>query len=116
MPHVVRAGRADLEAAWRGLAGGPWRWGRVVARIEGRYLASEGVALLLAGVVVEFSRPLHPVVLVTHRRDATAVHLWPAVQVERTAAVKRLVWQVAEELTAFGAGAITATNLEPPAD
>jgi hypothetical protein len=86
----------------------------VVARLEGRYLAADGVALLLQGVVVEFSRPLHPVLLVTHRRDATAVHLWPTVSVERTEAVKRLVWQVSEELTAFGAGQITSTNLEPP--
>jgi len=116
MPHVVRAGRADLEAAWRGLPSGPWRWGRMVARIEGRYLAADAVALLLQGVVVEFSRPLHPVVLVTHRRDATAVHLWPTAPVERTDGVKRLVWQVAQELTAFGAGEISSTNLEPPDD
>ena len=114
MPHVVRAGKVDLAAAWRGLPGGPWRWGRVVARLENSYLAASGQALLIQAVVVEFSRPRHPVLLVTHRRDETAVHLWPHVVVERTDAVKRLVWQVAGELTAFGAGEITATNLSAP--
>jgi hypothetical protein len=111
MPHVIRKGRVDLEAAWKGLAGGPWHWGRAVARIEGCYLSREERALLVAAVVVELGRPLHPVVLVSHRAEETAVHLWPAVQVERTEAVKRLVVQVAEELVAFGAGAVVATNL-----
>jgi len=111
MPHVIRRGRADLEAAWRELPRGPWRWGSVVARVEGRYLAVSGDALLVAGVVVEFGRPLHPVALVTVREDGTAVHLWPAAAIERTEAVKRFLTQVSRELTAFGAAEVLTTNL-----
>ena len=111
MPHVIRAGRTDLEAAWRALPTGPWRWSQAVARIEGRYLGHDGLALLVAGVVVEFGRALHPVVLVTHREDATAVHLWPAAAVERTDAVKRFLATVAEALTGFGAGDVVSTNI-----
>jgi hypothetical protein len=111
MPHVVRRGRADLDAAWKGLPAGPWRWGRAVARVEGRYLAAEGNVLLVQGVVVEYGRPVHPVVMVTHRGEETAVHFWPVVRVERTEAVKRLLVQVAAELEAFGAGEVVATNL-----
>jgi hypothetical protein len=82
-----------------------------VARVEGCFLGRGEGALLVAGVVVEYGRPLHPVVMVTYRGDDTSVHLWSAVEVERTDAVKRFLAQVATELTAFGAGEVLATNI-----
>ena len=111
MPHVICAGRADLAAAWRGLPKGPWRWGNVVARAEGCFLDPDGKALLVAGVVVEYGRPLHPVVLVSHGREGTSCHLWSVVEVERTEGVKRFLAQIAHEMAAFGAGAVVATNI-----
>jgi len=111
MPHVICAGRADLVAAWRSLPGGPWRWGAVVARAEGRFLAPEESSLLVAGVVVEYGRPLHPVVLVSHAQRGTAFHLWPPVPVERTEGVKRFLAQVAREMSGFGAGEVLRTNI-----
>ncbi len=111
MPHVIRAGRADLRAAWLHLPRGPWRWGTAVARVEGCFLASDERSLVVSGVVIEYSRPLHPAVLISHREDGTAVHLWPALPVERTEGVKRFLAQVARELTAFGAGSVVTTNL-----
>ncbi len=111
MPHVIRAGTVDLEAAWRGLSVGPWRWGHVVARVESTYLARNAVALLVAGVVVEYGRPLHPIVLVSVGREGTAFHLWSPVPVERTDGVKRLLAQVAREMEAFGAGEVLTTNI-----
>ncbi len=112
MPHVVRAGRADLVAAWRDLPWGPWRWGAAVARVEGCFLGRGEGALLVAGVVVEHGRPLHPVVIVSYRGDDTSVHLWSGAEVERTAAVKRFLAQIAHELGPFGAGGVVATNLQ----
>jgi len=111
MPHVICAGHADLAAAWRDLPRGPWRWGNVVARVEGCFLGPDGTALLVAGVVVEYGRPLHPVVLVSNGREGTAFHLWVWAPVERTDAVKRLLAQVAREMAAFGAGAVITTNI-----
>jgi len=111
MPHVIRSGAADLEAAWRSLPHGPWRWGTAVARVEGCYLGRDAAVLLVAGVVVEYGRPLHPIMLVSRGPDTTAVHLWAPVPVERTDAVKRLLAQVANELPAFGAGAVVSTNI-----
>ena len=111
MPHVIRSGRADLTGAWRGLPGGPWRWGSVVARTEGRYLAPQGNALLIAGVVVEYGRPLHPVVIVAHSGEDTSFHLWPAAPVERTLGVKRFLARVTREMEAFGAGPVLRTNI-----
>jgi hypothetical protein len=111
MPHVIRSGLADLEAAWRELPHGPWRWGNAVARVEGCYLGRDAVTLLVAGVVIEYGRPLHPIVLVSRGADTTAVHLWPAVPVERTDGVKRLLAQIARELAAFGAGDVVTTNI-----
>lgn len=111
MPHVITSGRVDLERAWRELEAGPWRWGTTVAKVEHRYLSSDARALLVAGVVVEYGRPIHPVVMVTLRREETAVHLWPGSAVERTEAVKRFLVRVAEQLTRFGAGEVVATNV-----
>ncbi len=111
MPHVIRSGLVDLDAAWRALPRGPWRWGTAVARVEGCYLGPDAATLLVAGVVVDYGRPLHPIVLVSRGADTTAVHLWSAIPVERTDAVKRFLAQVARELPAFGAGDVTTTNI-----
>jgi hypothetical protein len=111
MPHVIREGSADLVSVWKSLPLGPWRWGSAIGRVEGCFLSRDGVALLVAGVVVEFGRPIHPHVLITLRENETAVRLWAPVAVERTEAVKRFVVQVASELVAFGAGPIATTNL-----
>lgn len=111
MPHVILAERADLARAWKEFPSGPVRSGNAVWRIEGRFLGSSHGELLLAAVVVEYGRPLHPVVLVSHRQEGTAVHLWPVVPVERTEAVKRVVAWVATQLPAFGAGPVRTTNV-----
>jgi len=111
MPHVVRSGRVDLARAWRELPWGPWRWGGAVARVEGCFLGRGDGALLVAGVVVEYGRPLHPVVIVTHRGEDTSVHLWSPAEVERTAAVRRFLARIAAELVPFGAGAVVTTNV-----
>ena len=114
MPHVIRAGSADLAAAWRGLSEGPWRWGGAVARLEGGFLGRDERSLLLAAVVVEYGRPIHDpgLDIGTGRRDS--VRLWPPLPVERTEAVERLIAHLASELTAFGAGEVRTTNLVLP--
>ncbi len=111
MPHVIRAGAADLAAAWRDLPHGPWRWGTAVARVEGCYLGRDAATLLVAGVVVEYGRPLHPVVLVSRGADSTSVHLWSPIPIERTEGVKRFLARVAGELARFGAGDVVTTNI-----
>jgi hypothetical protein len=112
MPHVIRAGAVDLVAAWKGLPTGPWRFGNAISRVEGCFLGRDGNSLLIAGVVIEFGRPVHPHVLVSLRDGNTAVRLWAPVPVERTEPVKRFVIQVATELEAYGAGPIVTTNLQ----
>jgi hypothetical protein len=111
MPHVILRGAADLAAAWRSLPAGPWRWNTVVARVEGSYLGKEQRSLLVAGVVVEYGRPLHPVVVVNHRGGDTSVHLWAAAPVERSEGVRRFLAQVARELAAFGGGEVLSSNI-----
>lgn len=112
MPHVILSGQADLVSAWQEFPEGPFRFGNAVARIEGRFLSAARRELLLEAVVVEFGRPLHPVLLVSLRQEGTAVHLWDVVRVERTEAVKALIALVAKELSRFGAGEVRSTNLK----
>jgi hypothetical protein len=111
MPHIICTGHADLTAAWCGLTRGPWRWGNLIVRAEGCYLAPDGASLLVAGVVVEYGRALHPVVVVSHCGDGTSFHLWSAVHVERTEGVKRFLAQVVREMSGFGAGEVITTNI-----
>jgi len=114
MPHVILRGHADLHRAWQQLPQGPWRLGNAVARLEGCFLSASQRELLLPAVVVEYGRPLHPVLSVSFREEATAVHLWDVVKVERTEAVKGLVALVAGLLREFGAGEVLTTNLKLP--
>ncbi len=111
MPHVIRSGAADLAEAWERLPHGPWRWGTAVARVEGCYLGPGAATLLVAGVVVEYGRALHPVVLVSRGPATTSVHLWSAITSERTDGVTRFLARVATELAAFGAGPVVTTNI-----
>ena len=112
MPHVIRRGLVNIHQAWQHLPRGPWQWGEAIARIETCFLDRRGLALLVAGVVVEFGRSRHPVVMVGHRRASTTVHLWSTAGVEVTEGVRRLLVQVARELEPFGAGPLESTDLQ----
>lgn len=111
MPHVVLRGLVTIQQAWQHLPQGPWRWGAAIARVETCLLDRRGLALLVAGVVVEYGRSRHPVVMVGHRRGSTTVHLWSTTNVEATWGVRRLLVQVARELAPFGAGPLESTDL-----
>lgn len=89
----------------------PQRWGRSVIKAEACWVRTDNLALVVEGVVVELSRPLHPVALVMPHGDHTTVRLWPIVEVERTVPVQRFVAMVAAMLVAGGAGRLRSTNL-----
>jgi hypothetical protein len=72
---------------------------------------SDGRAVVVEGVVVEFSRPLHPVAVVTKQRGDTVVRLWPVVEVERTPPVQRWLCTLAAALQKTGAGEVKTTNI-----
>jgi hypothetical protein len=74
---------------------------------------ADGRAILIEGVVVEHSRPLHPIALVSLSHGDTSVRLWPLAAVERTPAVQRWLAVVAGNLQQLGAGAVRTTNLAP---
>jgi hypothetical protein len=79
--------------------------------VEGCYLGRDATTLLVAGAVIDYGRPLHPILLISRGTQTTSVHLWSAVPVERTDAVKRFLAQVARDLSAFGAGGVVTTNI-----
>lgn len=113
MPHLVLRGLVDFQAAVAGLDLGVTRWGRAVIKTGDRWRRSDGGALLVDGVVVEFGRPLHPVALVATRDEDTVVRLWPVVEVERTPAVQRWLGAVARGLQGLGCGPVRTTNIGP---
>ena len=112
MPHLVLAGSVDLETL--DLQEAVHRWGRAVIKTEGSWRRCGSAARLVEGVVVEYSRPLHPVALVAPHQADTIVRLWPVVAVERTRPVQRWLCLLARELQRHGAGPVTVTNI--PAD
>jgi len=113
MPHLVLRGPLDMQAAGTGLDLGVTRWGPAVIKTGDRWRRSDGGALLVDGVVVEHSRPLHPVALVATRDEDTVVRLWPVVEVERTPAVQRWLAVIAKGLQELGGGAVHTTNIGP---
>jgi hypothetical protein len=89
MPHLVFEGESDLERVFTGIPRGVHRWKTAVLKTENAWFRSDGLAVLVEGVVVEHSRAVHPVALIATARGATSIRLWPLAPVERTPAVQR---------------------------
>jgi hypothetical protein len=84
MPHLVLAGPVDLAQALGGVELDARRWGRAVLKSDQIWYRDSGGAALVEGVVVEHSRPLHPVALVAARDDDLVVRLWQRAPAERS--------------------------------
>jgi hypothetical protein len=111
MPHLVLSGTTDLEMVVTKFEKQVQRWGAAVLKTEALWLRSDRLALLIEGVVVEHSRPLHAVAVVSAHHGDTSVRLWPVVEVERTPAVQRWLVSIAAELRKLGGGPLKTTNI-----
>jgi hypothetical protein len=111
MPHLVLSGEVDLETIAPNLDGEAHRWGPAVLKTEASWLRSDGLAVLVEGVVVEHSRPQHPVAVVSLSHGDTSVRLWRVAPVERTPAVQRWLASIAAELRRRGGGPLKTTNI-----
>ncbi len=111
MPHVILEGAIDLGLVADGLTETAQRWGSAVIKTEACWLRSDHRAALVEGVVVEHSRPLHPVAVISESKGDTSVRLWRQAPVERTPAVQRWLAMVASDLRRLGAGPVKTTNI-----
>ena len=111
MPHFILEGSVDFGRLASELGGEAERWGTAVLKTEGAWHRADGRALLVEGVVVEHSRPLHPVAVVAESRGETSVRLWRLAPVERTPAVQRWLASVANQVRRSGAGPLKTTNV-----
>jgi hypothetical protein len=111
MPHLVLVGGIDLEGVANRLPRTIQRVGRAVLKTEDCWLRADREALLVEGVIVEFSRPLHPVAVVASHHNDTVVRLWSRVSVERTRPVQRWLCVLATELQHLGLGPVKVTNI-----
>jgi len=111
MPHLVLVGGFQPQEAARSIGADVHRWGRSVLKTDVCWKRGDEEALLVEGVVVEFSRPLHPVALIAAHHDDTIVRLWPLCAVERTLPVQRWLAVLAVELQQCGAGPVRSTNI-----
>jgi hypothetical protein len=111
MPHVILEGTVDLDSVASGLTSEAQRWGAAVVKTEAVWRRVDGHAVLVEGVVVEHSRPLHPVAIISEGKGSISVRLWRLVPVERTPAVQRWLASIAAELCRYGAGPLKTTNI-----
>jgi hypothetical protein len=111
MPHLVLDGEVDFERFLELTPREAIRWGVAVLKVEEVWGRSDGRAMLVQGVVVEHSRPLHPVAVVTHQRGQTSVRLWPLAPVERTPAVQRWLAVIARAARDSGCSTLATTNV-----
>jgi hypothetical protein len=111
MPHVVFSGAVDVEVLLERFSRDARKWGPAVLKTEQVWRRADGKALLVEGVVVEHSRPLHPIAVIAEHRGDTRVSLWRHAPVERTPAVQRWLALVARDVQAVSGGALRATNI-----
>jgi hypothetical protein len=111
MPHLVLSGELKLEDLASQIDSEVHRWGSAVLKTEMTWCRSDGGALLVEGVVVEHSRPLHPVAVISIGRGDTSVRLWRLAPVERTPAVQRWLATIASELRRLGGVTLKTTNI-----
>ena len=112
MPHLKLRGSMRPDDVKQAITTDVQRWGRIVLKIETSWLRADGLALLVEGVVVEHSRPLHPVAIVGLDEFQTVIRLWPIVNVERTPATQRWLAWIAAKLQQEGAGPVDVTNID----
>ncbi len=111
MPHLILDGTADMPSIAQGIQTGPHRWGRAVLKTESWWTRSDDQAVLVEGVIVEFSRALHPLALIAPHHGDTAVRLWPYLEIERTQALQRWLGLIAADVQRAGAGSLKKTNI-----
>jgi hypothetical protein len=111
MPHVKLDGEVELERVVGRLSREPQRWHRTVLKNEASWLRADGLAVLVEGVVIEHSRPLHPVAVISLNSGNTSVRLWRLAPVERTPAVQRWLASIAAELCRLGGLSLKTTNI-----
>ena len=111
MPHVVLDGVVDIDALPERMPREVRKWGPAVLRTEELWRRADGKALLVEGVVVEHSRPLHPIAVVAEHGGHTRVSLWPYAPVERTPAVQRWLATVASDVQTLSGVRVQTTNI-----
>lgn len=111
MPHVILEGSADFFSIATQIETEARRWRRAVLKTENWWSRSDGQALLVEGVIVEYSRALHPLALVAPHHGDTGVRLWPHLEIERTPAVQRWLALIAADLQRGGGGPLKKTNI-----
>ncbi len=111
MPHLILEGITDVLSVSKGFQTEAHRWGRAVLKTEGWWTRSDGQAVLVEGVIVEFSRALHPLAVIAPHHGDTAVRLWPYLELERTHALQRWLALITADLQSAGAGALKKTNI-----
>lgn len=111
MPHVVLDGVVDVEVLLEHMPREVRKWRAAVLKTEQLWCRADGRAVLVEGVVVEHSRPLHPIALVAEYRGDTRVSLWPYAPVERTSAVQRWLATVASDVRHLSGGSLRTTNI-----
>ncbi len=111
MPHLLLDGSPDLSKLR--FPSEVRREGRIVMKVEHSWLRADGRAVLVEGVVVEYSRALHPVAVLTVRKNRLHLQLWPPVPVERNEGVQRWLLMLAEMLQDAGAGPLLNSNISP---
>lgn len=111
MPHLVLRGMVDFAGLSEELELGVERWGRAVIKTGDRWQRADGEAVLVDGVVVELSRALHPVAVISLRDGDTVIRLWPVVEVERIPAVQRWLGALAAGIQRHGGGPVVTTNI-----
>lgn len=111
MPHMILTGCRALAEAAPLFDSKAQRWGRAVMKQEAVWLRNDRQALMVEGVVVEFSRALHPLAYIAPHHDDFIVRLRDHSPVERTDAIQRWLSTIALTVLRSCGGRLKTTNI-----
>jgi hypothetical protein len=111
MPHLILTGCSEIPDARDAFPRQAHRWRRAVMKTEGVWMRTDRDALLVEGVVIEFSRALHPLAIVAGHHDDVTIRLWDHQTIERTDGVQRWLAIVARTVLDACGGRLKSTNI-----
>lgn len=113
MPHVVLLGKVSVEDIFKELKPIFVRDEKMILKTSELYLERDKNSILIDSLAIEGNRKVVFLAMISGRGDGVVVRLFPKVEVEKTDGVKRILAELAKQITVkFPELVVAETNLQ----